>query len=46
MSVSFSQAVDSGRRAYLSAPVAACAQARASTPTVGQPFWHSSGYTE
>ncbi|WP_274570984.1 thiazole synthase [Neisseria leonii] len=46
MSVSFTQAVDSGRRAYLSAPVAACAQARASTPTVGQPFWHSSGYTE
>lgn len=44
MAEAFARAVAAGRQAFLAAPVAACAQARASTPTVGQPFWHSSEY--
>lgn len=44
MAQAFALAVRSGRLAYLSQPIAACGRAQASTPTVGQPFWHHDDY--
>lgn len=44
MAHAFSMAVSAGRMAYEADPVVARVAAQASTPTVGQPFWHSSEY--
>ena len=44
MARAFALAVESGRLAYEAEPVEAREKARASTPTVGQPFWHSAEY--
>lgn len=44
MAHAFAQATAAGRAAYLSDPVQPHRHARASTPTVGQPFWHSEEY--
>ncbi len=44
MAGAFAQATAAGRAAYLADPVQPHQNARASTPTVGQPFWHSAEY--
>ncbi len=44
MAQAFAQAVAAGRLARLADPVQPREQAQASTPTVGQPFWHSAEY--
>ncbi|MCP2041479.1 thiazole synthase [Neisseria sp. HSC-16F19] len=44
MATAFAQAVAAGRQAYLAQPMVPRQQAQASTPTVGQPFWHSTDY--
>lgn len=44
MAGAFADAVRAGRAAYLSDPIEMRPHARASTPTVGQPFWHSADY--
>lgn len=44
MAQAFAQAVAAGRLARLAEPVQPREQAQASTPTVGQPFWHSAEY--
>lgn len=44
MARAFALAVESGRLAYEAEPVEVREKARASTPTVGQPFWHSAEY--
>lgn len=44
MARAFADAVRAGRAAFEAVPVQAREQARASTPTVGQPFWHSAEY--
>ena len=44
MARAFSLAVASGRLAHQACPVPPREQAQASTPTVGQPFWHSAEY--
>ncbi|WP_315286029.1 thiazole synthase [Neisseria bacilliformis] len=44
MARAFAQAVAAGRAAREADPVEAREQAQASTPTVGQPFWHSAEY--
>ena len=44
MAQAFAWAVAAGRNAWLADPVPAREQAQASTPTVGQPFWHSKDY--
>lgn len=44
MARAFACAVEAGRLAYEAAPIIPREQAQASTPTVGQPFWHSAEY--
>ena len=44
MARAFALAIEAGRAAYLAEPVPPREQAQASTPTVGQPFWHSAEY--
>ena len=44
MAQAFAQATAAGRLAYEACPVQPREQAHASTPTVGQPFWHSAEY--
>ena len=44
MAEAFAQATAAGRTAYEAQPVQARQQAQASTPTVGQPFWHTAEY--
>lgn len=44
MAQAFASAIEAGRWAYEADPVASRQSAQASTPTVGQPFWHSSEY--
>ena len=44
MARAFALAVASGRLAHQACPVSPREQAQASTPTVGQPFWHSAEY--
>ena len=44
MARAFALAVASGRLAHQACPVPPREQAQASTPTVGQPFWHSAEY--
>lgn len=44
MAQAFAWAVDAGRAAFWADPVEPRSQACASSPTVGQPFWHSSEY--
>ena len=44
MANAFAMSVRAGRLAFLSSPVAPRNNARASTTTVGQPFWHSNEY--
>ncbi len=44
MARAFALAVESGRLAFEADPVEARTKAQASTPTVGQPFWHSAEY--
>lgn len=44
MAQAFAAAVSAGRLAYEAEPLAPRHSARASTPTVGQPFWHSAEY--
>lgn len=44
MAQAFALAIQAGRMAYAAEPVVPRQQAQASTPTVGQPFWHSSEY--
>ena len=44
MALAFALAVESGRLAFEAEPVEARTKAQASTPTVGQPFWHSAEY--
>ncbi|EGZ49970.1 thiazole biosynthesis protein ThiG [Neisseria wadsworthii 9715] len=44
MAHAFALAVEAGRLAYGAEPVQPREQAQASTPTVGQPFWHSAEY--
>lgn len=44
MARAFALATEAGRAAFESDPVQARVQAQASTPTVGQPFWHSAEY--
>lgn len=44
MAQAFAQAIEAGRMAYEAEPIVPHQQARASTPTIGQPFWHSSEY--
>ncbi|MDO5059491.1 MAG: thiazole synthase [Neisseria sp.] len=44
MAAAFADAVRAGRSAYEACPVPQRTQAQASTPTVGQPFWHSAEY--
>ncbi|UOP05597.1 thiazole synthase [Conchiformibius kuhniae] len=44
MARAFALAVEAGRAAYRADPVPPCEHARASSPTVGQPFWHSEAY--
>lgn len=46
MAAAFAQAVAAGRSACLAGPVLPRRRAQASTPTVGQPFWHSADYGE
>lgn len=40
MAEAFAQATKAGRLAFLAQPIIATSKAKASTPTVGQPFWH------
>jgi thiazole synthase len=42
MARAFAQAVSAGRTAFEATPMAERQTARPSTPTVGQPFWHTS----
>lgn len=44
MAAAFAQAVAAGRNAYEAQPMPPSEHTRASTPTVGQPFWHSADY--
>lgn len=44
MAKAFALAVQAGYAAYQAVPIPARHQAQASTPTVGQPFWHSAEY--
>ena len=44
MARAFALAVESERLAFEAEPVEARTKAQASTPTVGQPFWHSAEY--
>lgn len=44
MAHAFALATAAGRLAYEAAPIQPRQQAQASTPTVGQPFWHSAEY--
>ncbi|UOO81972.1 thiazole synthase [Uruburuella testudinis] len=44
MARAFALAAQAGRLAYEACPVQPREQAQASTPTVGQPFWHSAEY--
>lgn len=44
MAGAFAQAVAAGHSAYQAGPMVARSMAKASTPTVGQPFWHSADY--
>lgn len=44
MAGAFADAVRAGRAAHLAEPIEMRPHARASTPTVGQPFWHSADY--
>lgn len=44
MARAFAAAVEAGRLAFQAGPVPPREQAQASTPTVGQPFWHSAEY--
>lgn len=46
MAKAFAQATEAGRNAYESVPMPPSEHTRASTPTVGQPFWHSENYGE
>jgi len=39
MAVAFSQAIEAGRTAYQSQPIAPRDMARPSTPVAGTPFW-------
>ena len=41
MAKAFAQATEAGRNAYEAVPMPPSEHTRASTPTVGQPFWHS-----
>ncbi|MDO1510712.1 MULTISPECIES: thiazole synthase [unclassified Neisseria] len=44
MARAFAAATEAGRLAFEAEPVQPRTQAQASTPTVGQPFWHSAEY--
>ena len=44
MAQAFAWAVAAGHAAKQAGPVPPREQAQASTPTVGQPFWHSKDY--
>ncbi|QEY25510.1 thiazole synthase [Neisseria zalophi] len=44
MAQAFAQGVQAGRNAYEAVPMPPSEHTRASTPTVGQPFWHSDEY--
>ncbi|MBO7082090.1 MAG: thiazole synthase [Neisseriaceae bacterium] len=44
MAKAFALAIQSGRLAYEAEPLPPRQNAKASTTTVGQPFWHSAGY--
>ena len=44
MAEAFALAVAAGRAAYEAEPMPPSSHTRASTPTVGQPFWHSAEY--
>lgn len=44
MAEAFAMAVNAGRLAYEAEPMPAAAYTQASTPTVGQPFWHDKDY--
>ena len=44
MAQAFAAAIDAGRSAYEAEPLAPRKYARASTSTVGMPFWHSAEY--
>ncbi|MCF7529337.1 thiazole synthase [Neisseria lisongii] len=44
MAQAFAQATAAGRAAFAAEPMVPSSQTRASTPTVGQPFWHSEDY--
>lgn len=44
MAQAFAWAVEAGRTAFEAQPMEPSGQTRASTPTVGQPFWHSEDY--
>ncbi|MDF7676880.1 thiazole synthase [Neisseriaceae bacterium ESL0693] len=44
MAKAFALAIEAGRMAYKAEPVIPRQQAQASTPVIGQPFWHSSEY--
>ena len=44
MAQAFALAIQAGRLAYQAEPILPREQAQASTPTVGQPFWHAAEY--
>ncbi|MDO4433375.1 MAG: thiazole synthase [Alysiella sp.] len=44
MAQAFALAIQAGRAAFEASPMPAQQRAQASTPTVGQPFWHSTEY--
>ncbi|MBP5790055.1 MAG: thiazole synthase, partial [Neisseriaceae bacterium] len=44
MATAFDFAIKAGRMAYFADPLSPRKTAKASTPTVGQPFWHSAEY--
>ena len=44
MATAFDLAIKAGRLAYFADPLTPRKTAKASTPTVGQPFWHSAEY--
>ena len=44
MAQAFALAIQAGRLAYQSEPILPREHAQASTPTVGQPFWHTAEY--
>lgn len=46
MAKAFAQATEAGRNAYEAVPMPPSEHTRASTPTVGQPFWHSDNYNQ